>query len=140
MAGFFAAMTTLIAWTLLLDNPVSDRYAQRLWIGVFPALALIAVLTAWRQIRRRSYLSAFGASAAMIGLLMATVAAGLYPVMLPSSIDPAFDLTIHNSASAGPTLQVMTVIALLGMPFVLLYTAGVYYFFRGRVVLDDQSY
>jgi cytochrome bd-type quinol oxidase subunit 2 len=32
------------------------------------------------------------------------------------------------------------VIALLGMPFVLLYTAGVYYFFRGRVVLDDESY
>ena len=140
MAGFFAAMTTLIVWALLLDNPVSDRYAQRLWIGIFPALALVAVLTSWRQIRRHSYLSAFAASAAMIGLLMATVAAGLYPVMLPSSTDPAFDLTVHNSASAGPTLQVMTVIALLGMPFVLLYTAGVYYFFRGRVVLDDESY
>ncbi len=140
MAVFFVMMTGLIAWTLLLDNPVSDRYAQRLWIGVFPALALVAVLLAWRQIGRHAYLSAFAASAAMIGLLMATVAAGLYPVMLPSSTDPAFDLTVYNAASAGPTLQVMTVIALLGMPFVLLYTAGVYYFFRGRVVLDDQSY
>ncbi len=36
--------------------------------------------------------------------------------------------------------MVMFVIALIGIPFVLLYTAGVYYFFRGRVVLDAHSY
>ena len=34
----------------------------------------------------------------------------------------------------------MFVMALIGMPFVVLYTAGVYYFFRGKVVLDDESY
>jgi cytochrome bd-type quinol oxidase subunit 2 len=34
----------------------------------------------------------------------------------------------------------MLVVAVLGMPFVLMYTAGVYYFFRGRVQLDDDSY
>ncbi|MDQ2678361.1 MAG: cytochrome d ubiquinol oxidase subunit II [Actinomycetota bacterium] len=140
MAVFFVLMTLLIVWTLLLDNPIAERYADRLWIGVFPFLALIAALVAWRQIHRQRYLSAFLASATMIALLMGTVAAGLYPVMLPSSTDPAFDLTVHNAASAGPTLRVMTVIAVIGMPFVLLYTAGVYYFFRGRVVLDDESY
>jgi cytochrome d ubiquinol oxidase subunit II len=140
MAAFFVLMTVLIAWTLLLDNPIADRYAHRLWIGIFPFLALIAALGAWRQIHHQAYLSAFLASATMIALLMGTVAAGLYPVMLPSSTDPAYDLTITNAASAEPTLVVMTVIALIGMPFVLLYTAGVYYFFRGKVVLDDESY
>jgi cytochrome d ubiquinol oxidase subunit II len=140
MAVFFVLMTVLVVWTLLLDNPIADRYADRLWIGVFPFLALIATLAAWRQIHHQRYLSAFLASATTIALLMGTVAAGLYPVMLPSSTDPAFDLTVHNAASAEPTLQVMTVIAVIGMPFVLLYTAGVYYFFRGRVVLDDESY
>ena len=140
MAAFFVLMTVLIVWTLLLDNPISDRYADRLWIGVFPFLALIAALGAWRQIHHQAYLSAFLASATMIALLMGTVAAGLYPVMLPSSTDPAYDLTVTNAASAEPTLVVMTVIALIGMPFVLLYTAGVYYFFRGKVVLDDESY
>ena len=140
LAAFFVMMTVLVVWTLLLDNPISDTYADRLWIGVFPVAALVATLAAWRQIHRQLYLSAFLASAATIGLLMATVAAGLYPVLLPSSTDPAYDLTIHNAASAEPTLQVMTVIAVIGMPFVLLYTAGVYYFFRGKVVLDDESY
>ena len=140
MAVFFVLMTGLIAWTLLLDQEIGDNYRSRLWIGVFPLLALVAVLGAWRFIAKQYYLSAFMASATMIALLMGTVAAGLYPVMLPSSINSAYDLTVTNAASAEATLMVMFVIAIIGMPFVLLYTAGVYYFFRGKVALDDESY
>jgi cytochrome d ubiquinol oxidase subunit II len=140
MAVFFVVMTAVIAWTLALDVPVADNYRDRPWTVVFPAGALAAALGGWALLRRRAYLPAFFASAVMIALLLASVAAGLYPVLLPSSIDPAYDLTIYNAASADETLTVMFVIALIGMPFVLLYTAGVYYFFRGRVVLDDESY
>jgi cytochrome bd ubiquinol oxidase subunit II len=35
---------------------------------------------------------------------------------------------------------VALIIALIGMPFVLLYTAGVYYIFRGKVTVDNTSY
>jgi len=140
MAAFFVLMTVLIGWTLLLDTPITDNYGDRLWIAVFPVLALLAALAAWRSIHHDRYLQAFGTSSLMIGLLMAAVAAGLYPILLHSSTDPAYDLTITNAASAEPTLRVMLVIAIIGMPFVLLYTAGVYYFFRGKVVLDEESY
>jgi len=140
MVAFFALTTVLIVWTLLLDQPLTDRYFDRLWIGIFPALALAAVLFSWWQIRQGGYLVAFLGSGATIALLLASVAAGLYPVLLPSSTDVAYDLTIENASSAENTLQVMTVIAAIGIPFVLAYTAGVYYFFRGRVVLDDESY
>ncbi len=140
MAAFFVLMTVLIGWTLLLDTPIADNYRERIWIGLFPLLALVAALVAWRSVVRRRYLPAFLASATTIALLVGAVAAGLYPTLLHSSIDSAYDLTVTNAASAEPTLQVMFVIALIGMPFVLLYTAGVYYFFRGKVVLDDESY
>jgi cytochrome d ubiquinol oxidase subunit II len=140
MVVFFVLMTGLMAWTLLLNQQVADNYRDRLWIGVFPVLAFVAVVAAWRFVRQEYYLSAFIASATMIALLLGTVAAGLYPVMIPSSIDPAYDLTITNAASAENTLTVMLVIAVIGLPFVLLYTAGVYYFFRGRVRLDEESY
>ncbi len=140
MVAFFVLMTIVIVWTLLLDNPIADRYLDRIWIGAIPLLALVAALTAWRQIARERFLTAFIASATMIGLLLGAVAAGLYPVMLPSSTNSAYDLTVTNASSAEPTLVVMSVMALLGMPFVLAYTAGVYYFFRGKVVLDDESY
>jgi cytochrome d ubiquinol oxidase subunit II len=140
MVAFFVMITVMIAWTLQIDAEIADNYRDRLWIIVFPVAALGAAVMAWRNIGRGRYLAAFGSSAAMIALLMAAVAAGLFPVLLPSSTDTAYDLTVENAASADPTLRVMTVVAVIGMPFVLLYTAGKYYFFRGRVVLDSESY
>lgn len=140
MVAFFASMTVMIGWTLLLEEQFADNYRDRLWTVVFPVAALGAALAAWRFIRREAAMAAFLSSATMIALLMASVAAALYPVMLPSNIDASYDLTIYNAASAENTLVVMLVMAVIGMPFVLLYTAGVYYFFRGRVRLDDASY
>jgi cytochrome d ubiquinol oxidase subunit II len=55
-------------------------------------------------------------------------------------LDPAYSQTIFNAASQPNTLTVMLVMAVIGMPFVLLYTAGVYYFFRGPVQLGPSSY
>jgi cytochrome bd ubiquinol oxidase subunit II len=140
MWAFFVLMTITIGWTLLLDTPITTNYSDRIWIAVFPVLALVVAVTGWRLLRAQQYLQAFLASATMIALLMGAVAAGLYPILLHSSTDSANDLTITNAASAEPTLMVMFVIAMIGIPFVLLYTAGVYYFFRGKVVLDDESY
>ena len=140
MVAFFVLMTVLAIWVIVRDERFATNYRDRPWTAVFPVLALGASLVAWRLIRRSSYLAAFAASATTIALLLAAVAAGLYPVLLPSSTDPSFSLTIDNASSANETLTVMFVMALIGMPFVLLYTAGVYYFFRGRVELDDSSY
>jgi cytochrome d ubiquinol oxidase subunit II len=140
MVAFFTLMTVLMAWTLLLDEKITTNYRDRLWIGIFPFLGLLAVLASWRFISRKQYLSGFVSSACMIALLLATVAAGMYPVLIPSSTNSAYDLTVTNAASASATLTVMLVIAVIGMPFVLLYTAGVYFFFRGKVRLDEESY
>ena len=92
----------LIAWTLLLDQPdhrqlprpALDRRSSR----CSPSSRRSS---AWRFARAGSATSAPSSRRrTMIALLMGTVAAGLYPVMLPSSIDPAYDLTITNAASA----------------------------------------
>jgi cytochrome d ubiquinol oxidase subunit II len=47
---------------------------------------------------------------------------------------------VTNAASADNTLTVALVVALIGMPFVLLYTAGVYYIFRGRTEVGPEGY
>ncbi len=139
-ASFFVLGTTLVIWTFNLESRIVDNFRDRPWTVAFPVLALGATLAAWRLVENRAYLSGFVASAVTIAMLMASVAAGLYPVMLPSSISAANDLTIHNAAAAQNTLTVMFVMAIIGMPFVLLYTVGIYYFFRGKVVLDEESY
>ena len=140
LIAFFVLMTGLIAWTLLRDDQFTQNFKDRPWTVIFPILAFVSIASAWIFVRRGAYLSAFLSSATMIALLLGAVASGMYPVMLRSTIDSSFDLTVQNASAANETLMVMFVFALIGMPFVLLYTAGVYYFFRGKVVLDDESY
>lgn len=59
--------------------------------------------------------------------------AAVYPVLLPSTLDSSFDLTVSNAASSDYTLGVMTVVACLGIPLVLAYQGWTYWVFRKRV-------
>lgn len=140
MGVFFVLNTILVIWTVMAHELIADRYLQHPWLVIFPGAALAAVILAWFMVRREHYFIAFLLSAAMIAGLLFSAAIGLYPNLLVSSIDAAYNLTIFNSASQSNTLTVMLIIALIGLPFVLLYTAGVYYFFRGKVHITPQSY
>ncbi|MEZ4517950.1 MAG: cytochrome d ubiquinol oxidase subunit II [Chloroflexota bacterium] len=140
MIIFFVLNTIIVLMIAFTHEDILSNYLTRIWPIIFPAGALAAVLVSYYFLRQEKYFPAFIASGAMIALLIFAAAAGMYPNLLFSTIDPAYNLTIFNSASAPNTLVVMLVIALIGMPFVLLYTAGVYYFFRGKVQLDPTSY
>ena len=137
---FFVLNTLVVAASLLLHERIIDNYLQNPWLVIFPAASLAAVIAAWLQLRRERYFAAFILSAAMIAGLLFSAAVGLYPNLLTSTLDSAYSLTIFNAASQPNTLTVMLVVALIGMPFVLLYTGGVYYIFRGRVQLGPDSY
>jgi cytochrome d ubiquinol oxidase subunit II len=140
MIAFFVLNTGVVAWTVLTHELIAERYlAQPLW-ALFPALALGAVLLAGYMVHRGHYFIAFLLSSAMIAGLLFSAAIGLFPNLLISTLDPAYSQTIFNAASEPNTLTVMLVIAVIGMPFVVLYTAGVYYIFRGRVQLGPSSY
>ncbi len=76
----------------------------------------------------------------MIALLIISGAIGIYPNLLISTTDPAYNLTVTNAASAENTLMVCLIVALIGMPFVLLYTTGVYWFFRGKATVGSDGY
>jgi cytochrome d ubiquinol oxidase subunit II len=140
MVVFFVLNTLLVGATVLLHESIAERYLQQPWLAIVPAAALLAVVIAWFLVRRQRYFIAFLFSAAMIAGLLFSAAIGLYPNLLVSTIDAQYNLTIVNAASQPNTLTVMLIIALIGMPFVLLYTAGVYYIFRGKVQLSAHSY
>lgn len=140
MIIFFALNTVIVFLTAMYREHILMTYLDRVWPVVFPALALVAVLVSYWMLRQGKDLFAFLASGAMIALLIFSAAAGLFPNLLISSIDPAYNLTIYNGTAEANALTVMLIIALIGLPFVFLYTAGVYYFFRGKVRLDPTSY
>ena len=76
---------------------------------------------------------AFVANAVALVCLVATIFLNLYPRVMVSSISPAFNLTIGNASSAPYTLKVMTIVALIFTPLVLIYQGWSYWVFRARV-------
>lgn len=52
---------------------------------------------------------------------------GLYPNIVQSTIDHAYNLTVYNASSSQQTLKIMLIIALIGVPFVLAYTISIYW-------------
>ena len=141
LMGLFVVLNTLLViFALALGLPFTDRYLEQIWPVIFPAAALAAMAAVWYFVQRARYFSAFVASSLMILMLIVAGGIGMHPNLLVSTIDSAYNLTIFNAASEQNTLQVALIIALIGMPFVLLYTAGVYYIFRGKVTVDNTSY
>jgi cytochrome d ubiquinol oxidase subunit II len=138
--AFVVLITATVVGMLLEDQQVTHRFRQDIWPVVFPIGALVALVVGWRMLRAGRDFEAFVASGAMIGLLLISAAIGLYPNLLISSIDPAYNLTAQNAASADNTLTVALVVAIVGVPFILLYTAGVYYIFRGKTVVEKEGY
>lgn len=88
---------------------------------------------------QRKALPALLATGTAIAATVGVGATALYPNLVPS-LGGGASLTIANSSSSPLTLQVMLVIALIGVPIVLGYTAFLYRVFRGPVVLDEASY
>ena len=65
---------------------------------------------------------------------------GIYPNLLPSSLNDSFSLTISNAASSPLTLKIMLVVALIFVPIVLLYQAWAYRVFKGKVTDKGLDY
>ena len=82
---------------------------------------------------------AFGAAAAGIAAATAALFTALYPNVLPSSVNAAYNLTVANASSTPKTLALMTVIACIFLPFVLLYQGWTYWVFRKRVTAAPQA-
>jgi cytochrome d ubiquinol oxidase subunit II len=140
MIAFFVLNTLVVIAMVLFHQNISERYLDDIWPVIFPAAALVALGAAWAFLRRGEDFRAFLASSAMIALLLISGGIGLYPNLIVSTIDPAYNLTIFNGASADNTLVVCLIVAFIGIPFVLLYTTGVYYIFRGKTVVDTHGY
>lgn len=101
--------------------------------GTLPLLTSAAFVACVVFLRLRQDAWAFGATALTI-VSGATVAfQSLFPRVMPSSLDPAFDLTIYNAASSRLTLMVMLGVAVLFVPLVLAYQGWSYWVFRQRV-------
>ncbi len=135
--GIFLLTTV---YTLLYIPHLSDHLLGNPLLFLVPFLAFLSIANIPRLVSKSKYRRAFMFSALTMSLLLILVAIELYPVLLISTINPAYNLTIYNSVSSVKALQTMLIIVLIGAPLVGFYTLFVYRTFRGKVKLDDTSY
>lgn len=139
---FFIIMYAVTTMATLIYMPhMIQALHDRPMFFLIAIVNILAVANIPREIFLGRDARAFASSCLNIICLLSLYAIGTYPQVVRASNDPAnLSLTIYNSASSQTTLEILFLIALLGMPMVLAYTTAVYYIFRGKVKLDPHSY
>jgi cytochrome d ubiquinol oxidase subunit II len=113
-----------------------DNYLSHPVLLIVPLLAVAALLGIRIFMAKEMLLTAFASSCLTILLVVGTGVTGLFPNLIPSNMDTAYSLTIYNSSSSPYTLKIMTVVAFIFVPIVILYKIWVYRIFRAPVTLD----
>ena len=131
-------ITTLYA--LLYIPHLSDNFSSDPALFVVPLLVFLSIANVPRLANKKKYKLAFIFSSLTIALLLVLVAVELYPVLLISTIDPAYNIDIYDAASSTKSMQIMLTFVAIGAPLVLGYTIFVYKTFSGKVTLDETSY
>jgi cytochrome d ubiquinol oxidase subunit II len=120
-----------LVWTVVI---AMDRNDKDLFPPALPAaLGVVALALAVVFVLTRSYGRAFAATALAAISLVATLFVSLYPRVMVSSTGFENSLTVDGASSSHYALQVMSVVALIFVPLVLLYQGWTYYVFRARV-------
>jgi len=136
-ATFIALYAAATATTAAMSHALFEKTGTAaFWVLTSLAVAaLVAIPFATRAGRKAI---AFAVSSAAIIAVILLVAYSAYPILVPSLLDPRNSLTIYNAASTPRTLTTMLVIALVGMPIMLAYTAAVYRVFAGPTRPTDS--
>ncbi|MCR5183645.1 MAG: cytochrome d ubiquinol oxidase subunit II [Opitutales bacterium] len=128
-AIFYIALT---AWIFVTAPSALHNFKEIPVIGIVPVAAALFLVATGIFIRLQTFRLAFAGTALTIVFLISTVGLGIFPNLVPA-IPPENALTIADSAS-DKTLLVMLVVAILGIPLVLLYHFWVYRAFAPKKI------
>lgn len=140
MLFFIVSFAVTSLYTLIFLPGVTDKFKEYPVFFVLPILAFLAVANVPRLVSKKKYTNALIFSSLTMAFLLMLVAFQLYPVLLPSTIDPSYSVTIYNAASSQKSLGIMLTIVLIGAPLLTFYFVFLYKTFKGVVKLDDTSY
>lgn len=122
----------MAAWAIV----VQQQYGKALTL-IPLVIAVVAAALSWTMARR----GRDGWSFTYMGLFLVagvfTIFAALYPNVLPSTLNPAWSLTVENASSSDYTLTVISWVSLFGLPLVVLYQGWTYWVFRKRITAES---
>ncbi|HEX4311865.1 MAG TPA: cytochrome d ubiquinol oxidase subunit II [Acidobacteriaceae bacterium] len=98
-----------------------------------PALVVLTLIAMLSFTRQRKPLAAFLSSCLYLVFMLVGAATGLYPTLLPSSSDPARNITIASALAGSHSLHVGLIWWSFGLILALAYFTTSYWLFRGKV-------
>ncbi len=104
-------------------------------IPVFSVLALVSVIF---LLQKNAAGWAFVMTSVAIAFSTITIFMGLYPRLLVSSLNAAWSLTIYNSSASDYSLGLVSMVALIFIPIMILYQGWSYRVFRQRISVDSE--
>jgi cytochrome d ubiquinol oxidase subunit II len=153
MAFFLVCYVVFNVLTVFYCPHVVEVIKARPWTLLILLANILIVLNIPRELHHGRDFRGFLSSCVAMALLMVLFACAMYPNMIISSTAPdyynlavetlannPFNLTIINGASTEKTHGIMLLIAVIGMPIVIAYTICVYWIFRGKVEITEESY
>jgi cytochrome bd ubiquinol oxidase subunit II len=122
-----------------------DNYISFPALFALPLIAVAGLLGIIVFYLKGYFFRSFISSCVTIVFVCFTGVAGLFPNLIPSSMDVKYSMTIYNTSSSFLTLAVMTVVALIFVPIVIAYKIWVYRLFSkpvtiNEVLADTESY
>lgn len=132
-------MAVIFLLATLRKTDLYDNYLAAPVLFLIPGVAVAGLIMMWFFMRQAKWWKAWFASCATIVGVTFFGVAGLYPRLLPSSLDPSHSLTIYNSASSSLTLTIMLVVTLIFVPIVIAYQVWVHFLFKDKITEADLS-
>ncbi len=129
--GFVTAAVTVafLVWTQAMTGTASSAVAF-----VLAAVALVGGIAG--MLRGREGWAFIGTFIA-IALGVAGLFLALFPYVMPTSLADGLSLTTTNASATAYTLKVMTVVAVIFTPIVLVYQGWTYWVFRQRIAVEN---
>ncbi|MFF5534441.1 cytochrome d ubiquinol oxidase subunit II [Streptomyces cinerochromogenes] len=130
LARWVGLVTAVVALAFLLWTQADSGDGKSLVALIVAVVALVAALVA-NQVGREGW--AFALSGVTIVAAVAMLFLSLFPNVMPSTLNGDWGLTVTNASSSPYTLKIMTWLAAIATPLVLLYQGWTYWVFRKRI-------
>lgn len=142
MKGWWGVLiTSLLAMvsTFSIHPEIWNNYTERTWGILFPLGGLAGLIASYVCRKKQFDTMTFLSSSLFIGSMLASTAFGLFPTVLPSSIDPQHNLTVYNTAAREYGLNVGMTWWVIGILLTTSYFVYIYRAFRGKVSSRTES-
>ncbi len=124
----------------VFSTNIFSNYFHHIYLIPILLVPIYGIFLSRNSMAEQKWIKAWIGSAITIAGCTLFGVLGIYPNMLPSSIDSKYSITIYNGSSSPLTLKIMLTVALIFVPIVILYQFWVYRKFAHPLTEDDLGY